>query len=606
MAADTAFQDFTVQTRPQDGPPRLAALRALLRDRGLDAVIVPRTDAHQGEYVTDRDARLRWLTGFSGSAGFAVVTQDRAGVFVDGRYRVQVKSEIALDHFTPVDWPETTLAAWLRQALPQGGRVAYDPWLHTRHETLQLEKALEGANIALVPGDNLVDTIWTDRPETAPGPVRLHDDALAGRTAAEKRAALAAELTAAGQAATVLTLADSIAWLLNIRGADLPRNPVVQGFAVVDHHGQVQLFSDPGKFGPEVREKLSNEVSIIHAEALPAALTTIAGPVRLDPETAPDQIFRLIETSGATIIQARDPVILPKAIKTEAEIQGMRDAHLRDAVAMVEMLAWLEDQPIGSLDEIAVVRKLESLRRAQGAHDISFDTISSTGPNAAINHYHVNEQTNLPIRDGDLLLLDSGGQYRDGTTDITRTIPIGAVPAGRRTYYTLVLKGMIDLSRLRFPRGRAGRDLDPVARAPLWTAGLDFDHGTGHGVGAALCVHEGPARISRISEIPLEPGMILSNEPGYYREGAFGIRIENLIVVSRADSPDGRDMLGFETLTLVPIDTRLIDTDLLSRDEIDWLDSYHARVRAEVGPLLPAGLRDWLDQATRPLTRPLS
>lgn len=606
MPADTAFQDFTVQTRPQDGPPRLAALRAELRARDLDAVIVPRTDAHQGEYVIDRDARLRWLTGFSGSAGFAVVTQYRAGVFVDGRYRVQVKSEIALDHFTPVDWPETALATWLRQALPDGGRVAYDPWLHTRREIVQLQQALEGSEIALLPGDNLVDAIWDDRPAVNSGPVRLHDEALAGRTAAEKRAALAAELVAGGQAATVLTLADSIAWLLNIRGADLPRNPVVQGFAVVDHQGQVQLFSDPEKFSAEVREKLGNAVSIIHPEALPAALSTIAGPVRLDPETAPDRVFRLIETSGAEIVQARDPVILPKAIKTEAEIAGMRAAHLRDAVAMVEMLAWIEDQPIGSLDEIAVVRKLESLRRAQGAHDISFDTISSTGPNAAINHYHVNEQTNLPIRDGDLLLLDSGGQYADGTTDITRTIPIGAVPADRATYYTLVLKGMIDLSRLRFPRGRAGRDLDPVARAPLWTAGLDFDHGTGHGVGAALCVHEGPARISRVSEIPLEPGMILSNEPGYYREGAFGIRIENLIVVTRADSPDGRDMLGFETLTLVPIDTRLIDTDLLSPAEIDWLDAYHAQVRAQIGPLLPTATRDWLDHATQPVARPIA
>lgn len=599
--ADRPFQDFTVQTRPQDGPPRLAALRRELARQGFDAFIVPRTDAHQGEYVTDRDARLRWLTGFSGSAGFAVVTQEQAGVFVDGRYRVQVKSEIDLTCFSPVDWPETSLSAWLRQALPEGGRVAFDPWLHTRREIGQLEKALEGADIALIASDNLVDGIWSDRPAPSSGPVRLHDGALAGRTAAEKRAAIAAELTRDKHAATVLTLADSIAWLLNIRGQDLPRNPVVQGFAVIDGHGQVQLFSDPGKFGSEVRGKLGNEVSIIPTEALPAALRSIAGPVRIDPETAPEQVFRLVAESGADIVEARDPVILPKAIKTPAEIQGMRDAHLRDGVAMAHMLAWLDEQPAGSLDEIAVVRKLEAFRRDQGAHDISFDTISSTGPNAAINHYHVNEQTNLPIRDGDLLLLDSGGQYRDGTTDITRTLPIGHVPPERATYYTLVLKGMIALSRLRFPKGRAGRDLDPVARAPLWTEGLDFDHGTGHGVGAALCVHEGPARISRISEIPLEAGMILSNEPGYYREGTFGIRIENLIVVTRADSPDGRDMLGFETLTLVPIDTRLIDPALLSRPEIDWLDAYHARVLAEIGPLVEGPPRNWLVRVTAPV-----
>ncbi len=602
MADQNAFQDFTVQSRPQDGPPRLAKLRDEMAARGFDAVLVPRTDAHQGEYVTERDARLRWLTGFTGSAGHAVITAREAGVFVDGRYRVQVKGEVDLGHFTPVDWPATSLAAWLVKALPNGGRVAYDPWLHTRNEIRQMRGALEGSGIGLIPSDNLVDAIWTDRPDPNPGQVRLQPDQLAGESAAAKRAALAETLKGEGQAATVLTLADSIAWLLNIRGADLPRNPVVQGFAVIDDTGSVQLFSNPEKFGSEVRQHLGNEVSIIHEQGLTAALRNLPGPVLLDPATAPDAVFSLIEEGGTDITEGRDPVILPKATKNPAEIQGMRDAHHRDGVAMAEMLAWLDAQPVdGSLDEIAVVRKLESLRRAQDAHDISFDTISSTGPNAAINHYHVNEQSNLPIRDGELLLLDSGGQYRDGTTDITRTIPMGDVPDSRRLPYTLVLKGMIALSRLRFPKGLAGRDLDPVARAPLWSEGLDFDHGTGHGVGAALCVHEGPARFSRISEIPLQSGMILSNEPGYYREGEYGIRIENLLVIIPAESPDGRKMLGFETLTLAPIDTRLIDRELLSRPEIDWLNAYHARVLAEIGPLVSAETRVWLTRATAPI-----
>lgn len=604
MATETSFQSFAVQTRPQDGPPRLTALRSEMKARGVDAFIVPRTDAHQGEYVTDRDARLRWLSGFSGSAGYAIATAEQAGVFVDGRYRVQVKGEVDLAYFTPVNWPEVSLAAWLCKALPQGGRVAYDPWLHSRQEIRRMIAGLTDAGISLNPGDNLIDAIWTDRPAAASGPVRLHDEGFAGRSSADKRAHLAEQLHEAGASATVLNLADSIAWLLNIRGADVQRNPVVQGIAVVDDQGHVQLYSDPAKFGPEIGDRLGGEVSIFANDALPAALRQLQGPVLLDPSVIPDAVFALIEEGGNSIVERPDPVILSKAIKNPAELDGMRAAHRRDAVAMVGLLAWLEGQQLdGSLDEIGVVRKLESLRRAAGAYDISFDTICSTGPNAAINHYHVDEQSNLPLKDGDLLLLDSGGQYDNGTTDITRTIPLGDVPDERRLYYTLVLRGMINLSRLRFPRGMSGRDLDPVARSPLWTEGLDFDHGTGHGVGAALCVHEGPARISRISEISLQPGMILSNEPGYYREGAFGIRIENLLAIIPADSPDGRDMLGFETLTLVPINRRLIDADQMSGPELDWLNAYHARVWDEIGPLVRDADRDWLRKATEPLTR---
>lgn len=602
MAVDTSFQDFTVQSRVEDGPPRLAALREQLQAQGYDAFIIPRTDAHQGEYVTRQDARLRWLTGFSGSAGFAIATQDRAGVFIDGRYRVQVKNEVDLDHFTPVNWPEISLAVWLREALPRGGKVAYDPWLMTRRDIRQMEQALTGSQIALIPSDNLVDAIWTDRPLPAPGQVWLHPDEVAGRTSSEKLSDLAATLRTDGQAATVLTLADSIAWLLNIRGADLPRNPVVQGFAIVDDQARTRLYTIADKIGTKVRDHLGPDVSIHPEDELAHALKNLQGPVRLDPATAPDQIFRLIESSGTAILEAADPVIMPKAVKNAAEITGMRQAHLRDGAAMAEMLAWLDAQPTdGTLDEISIVRKLEGFRKDHGIFDVSFDTISSTAGNAAMNHYKVNEASNLAVRDGDLVLLDSGGQYADGTTDITRTIPMGDVPQTRKLPYTLVLKGMIDLSRLRFPRGLAGRDIDPVARAPLWTHGLDFDHGTGHGVGAALCVHEGPARISRMSETPLQPGMILSNEPGYYREGEFGIRIENLLVVTPVDSPDGRNMLGFETLTLAPIDTRLIDTALLGQQAVEWLNNYHARVWKEVSPLVTPVTKEWLRRATAPL-----
>jgi Xaa-Pro aminopeptidase len=597
-----SFQDFEDGSAGGDHAARLASLRQQLVKGDLDAFVIPRADAHQGEYVAAADARLAWLTGFTGSAGFAIVTADKVGVFVDGRYRVQVKSQVDPVHFTPVAWPEVKPSDWLRGALPEGGRVGFDPWLHTRKEIETIEAGLLDSGIGLIAVEkNPVDAIWKDRPAAPVGAARIHDDALAGETSAAKRARLAVALRKGGQAAAFLSLPDSISWLLNIRGSDVPRNPIVQSFAVLSDDGHLALFADPAKFDDTLRRKLGNEVAILHPEGLSAALLDLEGPVQIDPATAPEAAFRLLEQAGTDIFRAADPAILPKARKNPAELNGMRAAHLRDGAAMVRLLAWLDTADPAGLTEIDVVRKLEGFRREAGATDVSFETISGSGPNGAIVHYRVTESSNRHLAAGEMMLIDSGGQFPDGTTDITRTLPLGKTPPEAIAPYTAVLRGMIAVSRARFPKGVAGAHLDALARQFLWAQGLDYDHGTGHGVGAALCVHEGPVRISRVSDLPLEPGMILSNEPGYYREGAWGIRIENLIVVREVEAEPGRKMLGFETLTLCPIDTRPIDRASMSRDEIAWLDRYHARVRKELSPLLDDDSRGWLERATAPL-----
>lgn len=598
------FQDFTSRSTPAHGPARLALLRQAIRDAGLTGFLIPRADAHQGEYVADCDARLSWLTGFTGSAGFCLVLPDIAGVFIDGRYRVQVKSEVDLTAFTPVPWPEVKAGPWLLEHLPAGGRIGFDPWLHTRKEVEDLRRALEGSGIALVETANLIDAIRADRPAPPMQPARVHPLDFAGESSAEKRGRLATALGKQGAAAAVLTLPDSIAWVLNIRGADIPRNPVVQAFAVLQANGHLTLFAEAAKFSPEVRAHLGNEVTLRPVPAFAAALRGLKGPVLVDPGSAPHQVGRELEEAGTEVIWAEDPCILPKARKTPAEVAGMRAAHLRDGAALVEFLAWLEaEAPKGKLTEIDVVERLEQHRRATGQLlDISFDTICGAGPNGAIVHYRVTEATNRRVSPGELLLIDSGAQYPDGTTDITRTLAVGPVPEGAAEAFTRVLQGMIAISRARFPRGLAGRDLDALARVALWSAGMDYDHGTGHGVGAALCVHEGPARISRISDVPLAPGMILSNEPGHYREGQWGIRIENLIRVEEAPKiGDGRDHLCFETLTWVPIDRRLIVAEMLSQPERAWLDAYHAGVLDRIGPLVGPAARAWLSTACAPL-----
>ncbi|MCU0827305.1 MAG: aminopeptidase P family protein [Tabrizicola sp.] len=594
------FQSFESHASPDQGPPRLVALRAKLAERGLDGFIIPRADVHQGEYVAARDERLQWLTGFTGSAGFCIVLPLVSGVFIDGRYRTQVKAQVDLGAYTPVPWPETKPGEWMRAHL-SGGKVGFDSWLHTADEIEKLEKELEGSGVKLsTVKDNPVDTIWPDQPDAPQGKVFVHPDALAGESHAEKRARLAEDLRRAGQTAAVLTLPDSLCWLLNIRGADVPKNPVVHGFAVLQADGRVDLYSDPAKYDTAVRAHLGPEVTLHAPGAFAGALAGLTGPVRVDKTSAPLAVADLLTAAGVAVAWGDDPCKLPKARKNPAEIAATREAHLRDGAAMVEFLAWLDrEAPKGGLTEIAVVQELEGFRRATNAlHDISFDTICGAGPNGAIIHYRVTEATNRPIRDGELLLVDSGGQYVDGTTDITRTIAIGDPGDEARAVYTRVLQGMIAISRVRFPKGCAGRDIDALARYPLWLAGQDYDHGTGHGVGAFLSVHEGPQRISRLSEVPLEPGMILSNEPGYYREGAFGIRLENLIVVQTAPPlVDNRQHLSFETLTWVPFDRRLILADGLARGERDWLDAYHAEVLKKLAPRVSAPTLEWLTRA---------
>ncbi|MDU8944906.1 aminopeptidase P family protein [Ovoidimarina sediminis] len=604
------FQSFEATSTPEQGPPRLKALRAAMKTQQVDGFLIPRSDAHQGEYVAPCDDRLSWLTGFTGSAGFSVVLADEAGIFIDGRYRTQVKHQVDTGHFTPVNWPETKLADWVSERLGDEAILAFDPWLHTIDEVEKLSEALEKKGIEAAYWENIVDEIWEDRPNRPTGAITAYPEELAGRSLTEKCDLVAEQLKAAGQSAAILTLPDSIAWLLNIRGSDIPRIPILQAFAIIHATGMVDLFTD-APADQAVRTHLAPRVALHPYDGLLDHLETLEGAIRVDPKTAPLKIWSHLKareglTNGAVRpVKGDDPCILPKAQKTEAEIAATTEAHLRDGAAMVAFLAWLDDAaPKGGITEIDVVERLEGFRRATNAlHDISFDTICGAGPNGAIVHYRVTRDTNREITPGDLLLVDSGGQYLDGTTDITRTVTTGTPAEDQKAAFTRVLQGMIAVSRARWPRGLAGRDLDALARAPLWMAGQDYDHGTGHGVGVFLSVHEGPQRLSRLSEVALAPGMILSNEPGYYREGHWGIRIENLVAVETAPEiagGDGRDQLAFGTLTWVPIDTRLVNTDWLSPGDRDWLNAYHADVLEKIGPRLSDdATRDWLKRACR-------
>ncbi|MFZ5710636.1 MAG: aminopeptidase P family protein [Pseudomonadota bacterium] len=601
------LQSFASAASPEQGPPRLAALRERLASEGLTGFIIPRADMHQGEYVAARDERLQWLTGFTGSAGFCIVLPQIAGLFIDGRYRTQVKAQVDLASFTPVPWPEVRPGPWLAEQIPNGGVIGFDPWLHTRKEIDELETYLEGKGVTLRRTKNFLDAIWEGQPAPPLGRVEVYPLAFAGEPSSDKRARLGAQIASAGQAAVVVTLPDAICWLFNIRGADVPRNPVVHATAILHADGRAEMFVAPGKLNREVHAHLGDGVTLHPPEGFAAGLAGLAGPVRVDRTTAPVAVSDILAAAGIAVAYAPDPCALAKARKNAAEIAGTAEAHLRDGAAMVEFLCWLDARaPKGGLTEIEVVTALEDCRRATNSlRDISFDTIAGSGPNGAIMHYRVTGETNRTMRNGELIVVDSGGQYLDGTTDITRTIAIGTPGHEARTCFTRVLQGMIAISRLRWPPGLAGCHLDAIARFPLWTAGQDFDHGTGHGVGVYLSVHEGPQRLSRISDVPLEPGMILSNEPGYYREGAFGIRIENLVVVEEAPALPGGDdhrrMLNFRTLTRVPIDRRLIEADMLSGPERDWLNGYHAEVRRLLGPRVSAEARAWLEAATAPI-----
>ncbi|WP_171102601.1 aminopeptidase P family protein [Ruegeria sp. HKCCD7255] len=595
------FQSFEVTARPEQGPPRLAALRGELERDGLDGFLIPRSDAHQGEYVAPRDERLAWLTGFTGSAGFCVALRNIAGVFVDGRYRTQVKAQVEAG-YTSVPWPDVSLSAWLKEQLPNGGNVGFDPWLHSLGQITETKAQLQGTGIELVRSENLVDRIWEDQPEPPMNPVKPHPIEFAGEDAASKIKRLAQVLDKDGHAAAVITLPDSIMWLLNIRGSDIAYNPVAHGFAILHSDGRVDLFMSAVKLAG-LDEHLGPQVTQHEPAAFLSALEGVQGKIQVDPGTVPQIVA---DRLGDKLVKGSDPCALPKACKNAAEIEGSAQAHLRDAAAVIELLCWLDAQSPGSVTETQVVTRLEESRRRDNAlQDISFDTISGTGPNGAIIHYRVSEETDCVLENGHLLVLDSGGQYLDGTTDITRTIAIGEVGDKEKACFTRVLKGMIAMSMLRWPMGLAGRDIECVARAPLWQAGQDFNHGLGHGVGAYLSVHEGPQRLSRVSHVPLEPGMILSNEPGYYREGAFGIRIENLVVVQNAPTlPQGdaeRAMLHWRTLTYVPIDRRLINVDMLTGAEREWLNAYHREVAQKTRHRVGEAAQLWLDAATAPI-----
>jgi Xaa-Pro aminopeptidase len=600
------FQTFDATTTPETGGPRLTALRDELKREGLAGFIIPRADAHQGEYVADCDKRLAWLTGFTGSAGFCVALRNTAGVFIDGRYTLQVRDQVDLAHYTPVDYPKTKLGDWLADTAKSGDVIGFDPWLHTKGELDTAEKRLAGTGITLQPCDNLVDRIWADRPAAPTDLMVPYALDLAGKSSADKRAEIATKLRDEGRGSVVLTQPDAIAWLLNTRGTDLGQTPVALAFATLDDTGHATLFIAPVKVDDTLRQHLGNEVTIQTPDQLGAAIDTLKGPVLVDKSTAPVWLDARLRAAGTDVTYGADPILLAKAVKNETEIAGTAAAHIRDGAAICEFLAWIADQgPAPDLTEIDVVKKLESFRTATGAlKNISFDTICGTGPHGAIMHYRVTDETNAKIEPDNLLLVDSGAQYLDGTTDITRTRAIGTPTAEAIRAFTLVLKGMITVSMARFPKGLAGRDIDPLARNALWQAGLDFDHGTGHGVGVYLSVHEGPQRISRVSDVPLQSGMILSNEPGYYKPGHFGIRIENLIVVEPAaplEGADDREMLQFKTLTFAPIDPTLIDVTLLTEPERDWLNRYHAEVLSKIAPNCSEATQNWLKQACAPL-----
>ncbi|MDP4024246.1 aminopeptidase P family protein [Methylobacterium sp. NEAU 140] len=600
----TRFQSFDDPSH-RKGPERIAALRAGLREAGLDGFVVPRADEHQSEYVPADAERLAWLTGFTGSAGTAIVLADSAALIVDGRYILQAPEQVETGIVAVVPLAETSPEAWITAHLKRDGVLGYDPWLHTSDGVARLERAAAKAGGSLRAVPNAVDACWAGRPKPPAGPVVVQPDALAGEAAADKLARVRAALAEGGCDALVISDPHALAWAFNLRGGDVGHTPLALGYAVLPREGRARLYLVSPNVAPDLRAALE-PVADIHPRAdLDDGLAALTGArVRLDAATGAVALRERIEAAGGTVDVGKDPIAAMKAVKNAAEIAGARAAHLRDGASMTRFLAWLDRAAAGGgLTEIAAVEALEEFRAAGGdLRDVSFPTISGSGPNGAIVHYRVTRGSDRTVRAGELFLIDSGAQYPDGTTDITRTVAVGAPTDAMRDRYTRVLKGHVAIGRAVFPRGTTGAQIDAFARAPLWQAGLDFDHGTGHGVGAFLSVHEGPQRIAKTGTVALEPGMILSNEPGYYAPGAYGIRIENLVLVEDRDVPGGeRPVLGFETLTLAPYDRRLIASELLDPGERAWIDAYHARVREALAPLLDPEARGWLERATAPL-----
>jgi Xaa-Pro aminopeptidase len=591
---------------------RLAALREQLKSEHLDGFVVPLTDEHMSEYVGSYAQRLAWLTGFQGSAGSAVVLPQEAAIFVDGRYTLQVRQQVSADEWSYQSVPETSVAEWLKDHAPEGGRIGYDPWLHTREWVKGAKEALASRGAELVPVErNPIDKIWADRPEMSKAHLAVQPDQYAGKSSAEKRTDIADWLAKQHADATVISALDSIAWTFNVRGEDVHRTPVALAYAIVNSDGTADLFVASEKVGPDVQQHLGNGVRLHERYAFENALSQLGGKtIAVDPERAVSAIFDSLDKAGAKVLSLRDPTILPKAIKNEVEIAGQKASQVRDGAAIARFLHWIDEKaPSGEVDELTASDKLESLRReAPELRDLSFDSISGSGPNGAIVHYKSSEKTNRKLQRGELYLIDSGGQYVDGTTDITRTVVIGEPTDEMRDRFTRVLKGHIAVATAVFPKGTRGTQLDSFARRPLWDAGLDYAHGTGHGVGSYLAVHEGPQRISPATgaqaggDEPLQAGMLISNEPGYYKSGEYGIRIENLVlVVEKRIEGAEKEMLGFETVTFAPIERRLVVKEMLSATELDWLNGYHRQVLEKIGPKLSGADREWLEQACAPI-----
>ena len=603
------YQSFEEAAAPAASGERVKALQRELRTRRLKGFLVPHSDEHQDEFLSPSAERLAWLTGFTGSAGTAIVLDKAAALFVDGRYILQARTQVDQTLFEVLQTPDAKASSWLKEKLGKGAAIGYDPALHTIREIERLAEALGKNGIRLTPVEtNPIDLLWEERPKASTAPISAHGLEYSGRSAKDKIRDVQGLLRDEKSDAVLLTMLDSIAWLFNIRGGDIRHTPVALAYAIVPAEGRPTLFIDGAKVGDNVRGELRDFVDIAEPSTLAEKLVALGqakARVRLDPDTAPMRFAKLLEAEGAKFVPGADPCILPKAIKNAAEIKGARAAHLRDGVAMARFLAWLDETgDSGRVDEVTAAIKLEDSRRESGQlKDISFDSISAAGPNGAVVHYRPTNASKRALKPSSLYLIDSGAQYLDGTTDVTRTLAIGTPTPEMKRHYGIVLKAHIAIATARFPKGTRGQDLDPFARRPLWEAGLDFDHGTGHGVGSFLSVHEGPQRLSRLGTAELEPGMILSNEPGFYLEGQYGIRLETLVLVTPPEAIQGgsREMMGFETLTLVPFDRRLIDVKQFVPWELGWLNAYHARVRREIEPVLRSDDRAWLRHATAPI-----
>src|SRR6516165_1961405 len=604
---EARFQSFDEPAERAASGPRVAALRTEMAHRNLTGFIVPRADQHQNESVPTCEERLAWLTGFTGSAGTAIILLDRAVLFVDGRYTLQARRQVDSALFTIEHLDKAQ--EWMEQNLTRDDCLGYDPWLHTVQGAKRMAEACAAAAAALVPLDaNLVDAIWTDRPAPPLAPVHLHDLRFAGESAEQKHGRITAELAKLSADALVISDPQAIAWTFNIRGGDVAHTPITLAFAIVPREGRPSIYVDGRKLSNDVQSRLEMLAAVRAPDELEQALTTLGKEkctVRIDQATGADALARLVAAAGGKAVPGLDPTAPMKSVKNETEIAGARAAHIRDGAAVVRFLSWFDSHAGGgTLTEIDAVAALESFRRDTGLlKDISFPTIAGAGPDGAIVHYRVTTRSNRVVAPGELFLIDSGGQYEDGTTDITRTIAVGEPTAEMRDRFTRVLKGHIAIARAIFPEGTTGAQLDSFARQFLWAQGLDFDHGTGHGVGSYLSVHEGPARISKLGTAALKPGMILSNEPGYYKAGAYGIRTENLVLVVEGPTVEGAEkpLNAFETLSLAPIDRRLIDPHVLVAEEIEWLDNYHARVFEALSPLLDTQTNVWLEIITRPL-----